>query len=374
MQLQTFKHAVLRVSAPFVQLPVTGLDISDRSAKYVKLAAGRHNTVFIADYGEFPIPEGILIHGIIKDEDALADVFKKWSLQKPRALQSSYFTVSLPEEKSFVSIIQIPKVKEADIANAIRWEIENQIPLPLEETIYDYEVLQPLQDGIDHLDALVTAFPRELVEGYVRTLKKADLQPIALELESQSIARACGAARPDASANIILDIGKTRTSLTVSSGGAIVFTATIQMGGMLMEQHLQKTLAVTPERAREIKEKIGLNKREQNGEIFAALAPSISLLADELVRATDYYSNHTGHIHGGNPSIDTILISGGDGNLFGLDTYLAGVLKIPVEHANPFVTLRSRMALPIPQLTSRESLAYTCAIGLALYNLPRVKN
>ena len=97
--------------------------------------------------------------------------------------------VSLREEKSFFRVIQLPKVKIADIGKAIRWEIEANIPLPFEELVYDYEVVDSFDEHLDHVDVVISAFPKTIVDAYVRVLGAAGLRLACLELESQAIVR-----------------------------------------------------------------------------------------------------------------------------------------------------------------------------------------
>lgn len=355
--------------APLIQPQITGLDISDLSMKYVSFGRTRNNKLVVTFFGETVYPEGIITNGEIKDEKRLSEILREWALKEKKRLPSPFVAVSLPEEKSFIRLVQIPIVKREDVANAIRWEIENQIPLPLEDVIYDYEVIEPAQDNQDHLDVLITAFPKELLMSYVRAIKTAGLKPYAIELEPQSLVRACATPLRDTEARIILDIGRTRTGLVIFAGGSILYTATIEAGGLAFEKSIARTINVSLDEAKKIKIDVGLDKTVRNGDIFAALASVVTVIADEIIRATSYYLTHALHAHGAVPAIGQILISGGDANLRGLDTYLASVSRIPVEKANPFSAIQNRMAYIIPPLTKRESSIYTTAIGLALRDI-----
>lgn len=352
--------------APLLEFRITGLDISDLSMKYLSFKRAKNNKIAIGTYGEIGYPAGIIASGEVKDEEKLTDILTQWALKEKKKLPSSFVVLSLPEEKSFIRAVQIPRVKTEDVANAIRWEIENQIPLPLEEVTYDYEVIESPDNNQDHLDVIITAFPRNILSAYIRAIKGAGLEPYAIELESQSVIRACAPQLNGSEAVIVVDIGRTRTSFVIFARGAILHTSTIEAGGSMFEQHIIKQLAISAEEAAQIKINIGLDKTQRNGEVFVALAPVITIIGDELVRAMSYYRTHATHAHGATSNIERILISGGDGNLRGLDTYLTGVLRIPVERADPFSVMHDTLAYDIPPLTKREALSFTTAIGLAL--------
>lgn len=365
--MKHMKEQILSWTSRFTRIPVLGLDISDRTAKYLKFSS-LHKRPVIDFFGEFDIPEGLIVNGEVKQEDELVGVFRSWVSRERKRLKGCFAVIALPEEKSFVRFIQIPRVKEDDIPHAVQWELENQIPLPVSEAIFDYEIveLQGVGPPRDHFDVQIIAFPKEVIYSYLRPLKRAGIRPFVLELESQAIARACATRAMHSSAKILADIGRTRSSIIVFVGGSMFYTTTIHLGGILFEEHIAKVFRVAPEEAGRIKKEVGLDKKYAEGKVLLALAPVLGALSDELKRIIEYYESHSTHVHGASSSIDGILISGGDGNLIGLDTYLAGRLRIPVERADPFAALRANGNFQIPVIPHAQALAFTTAIGLAL--------
>ena len=358
------KEKIVHLVNTFVHLPAAGLDISDRSIKYVQYDS--HKAMPIEAFGEISLPEGIIAGGVIVKEEELEHILKKWLKEEGKRMRASFFSVSLPEEKSFLRLIQLPKVKREEIHNAIRWEIEANIPLRQEDIIYDYEIIEPLKNHLNHFDIVLTAFPKALVEAYVRVLKNAGIRLRALELESQAVARASLPVLREPHAKVLIEIGYSRASFIVFAGGAIFFTTTVELGGKAFEENIAKSMRVSMAKAQELKKQVGLNKKEYNGEVFAALAPSIAVLADETRRSIEYYRAHTTHIHGAAEEATEVLLAGGDANLYGLDTYLAGALKIPVRRVNPFAVAGMGKWCGIPPLSKRKSLAFVASIGLAL--------
>ncbi len=354
---------------PFLQLPTAGLDISDVAVKYLafdpRMAARGHR---LTAFGEFQVPEGLIVKGEIQKEDELIQVFSAWRAKEKRISRSTFFVVSLPEEKSFLRVIQLPKMKEEEVQHAIRWEIEANIPLAFEELIYDSEVIMPMDPAkqMDHIDMVVTAFPKPLIEQYVRVLDRAGLPLAALELESQAITRSVVPDFHENASRIIADIGRTRTSLIVCVGGVIVFTTTIELGGQLFEEHLAKAFQISQEDARLMKMQIGLNRKEHDGAVFDALLPIMAVLADELHRVVEYYHRHAEHMHGAPETIESIMLVGGDANLFGLETYLSSALQIRCFLADPLAGAYPGHAFMIPPISKNESLAFATTIGLAL--------
>jgi len=352
---------------PHIQLPVIGLDISDRSMKYLRFKS--RGGLSIDAFGEIDIPAGVIEKGEIQQEDKLIQLFATWFSREKKRLRSKFVAVSLPEEKSFLRIIQLPHMDSDKVGNAIRWELEANIPLPLEDLSYDYEIIEQFVEGLDHIDVIVVAFPRTIVESYVRVLKRAGMQPIVLGLESQALVRSVMPSLGVRANAIIVDMGRTRTSFIIFAGNAIIFTTTIEVGGKHIEEAIVKALGVDHKQSVEIKKTAGLRKDVHEGKVFAALTPLLNQLVWKLRTSTDYYYKYAKHRHGSVATIGTIILSGGDSNLIGLDTYLSSALKTPVILADPFVSIRDLMQPSIPSVPRNQSLAYATAIGLVLRHL-----
>lgn len=358
------KQKILNLINSFVALPILGLDISGRTIKYIKLSENKG--IEFDFFGTLDVPEHFIEGGEIKDEAGLIKILSAWREKEKKQLKSYFVAASLPEEKSFLRLIQLPNVKQEDIENAIRWEIEANIPLPPEDIVYDYEVIPSPEKTQEHFDVVIVAFPKSIVNSYLKVLHGAGFKPYALELESQAIVRTTIPNFQDNKARIIVDLGRERVSFILFSGKAIVFTVTINIGGVTFEQNIAKELKVSPEKSIELKHTVGLDKKELGGAVFSALVPVVSVIADELTKTVQYFQSRPQHAHGANNVIEEVLLTGGNAGLRGLDTYLASTLKIPVNRADVFTTIRERLASPIIPIPQDQSLILATALGLAL--------
>ena len=359
------RELILRWAKRFIELPTIGIDISDRSLKYVKLTRRGGFSIAPDEFAEIEIPERVMVGGEIKNVDTLADILKGLC-QKEKKLCRNFATVSLPEEKSYLRVIQIPKVGPAEVANAVRWEIESNVPLPLEDLIYDFEVVESPDTPPDHMDIMITAYPKDIIESYVGVFEKAGIGIYAFELECQAIVRATV---PESKRNegvILLDIGRMRSSITVFSGRAILFTTTLDVGGKGFEGSIAKSLAVNLADALRVKIDMGLSRKKADEKVFEALKPAMDLLVNEMKRSIAYYNDHAVHLHGASREIGSVVLTGGDSNLLGLDTYLSSILKVPVSLGNPFVSLKYLFPGRVPPIPRNKSLAFSPAVGLAM--------
>src|SRR3989344_3281142 len=350
-----------------VQPPFFGLDISDLALKFAKV----HRSKAGADidyFGEVKIPSGVVEKGEVKNEGELFALLKKHLIDaEGRRPQERYVVASLPEEKSFVRLLQLPKIQRKEVASAIRWELEANIPLPIDQTYFDYEIVHSPDASSDHFDVLVTVFPRDIVNSYTNVLKRAGLRPLALELESQAISRALIDESMAGDGYILIDIGMTRTSFILYGGGSIILTLSIEVGGIDFDAAIAKALGIGRDEAERAKKEFGLDKKYHSGEMVDALIPLLSALVDELKKQIWFYRDHAEHRHGSFPSeIKAIYLVGGDANLIGIDKYLAVSVKKPVLMGDPFLGVYGRGGGHVPPVPKNASLKYCTAIGLAL--------
>lgn len=352
-----------RFISSVISPPAFGLDISDFTIKFMKLERA-WDDISIAAFGEVKIPEGIVVGGEIKKENELAHLLEQNLVTENGERFSDRFVVAtLPEEKSFVHLIQLPKMKSEDAGKAVRWELEGVVPLPIEDLYFDHAILPSAKDPIDHLDILVTAFPKAIVESYWRVLDAAGFVVEALELESQAISRSLWSGEPEAF--IYIDLGATRTSFMIVTADSLVFTLSVPLGGRDFDRAIAERLGVSLDEARKIKIEAGLSREYRDGAVYEALLPLVSALAEELKKQIDFYRDHSSHRHGMPREISAIVLSGGDANLIGFVNHLGITLKKEVKLGNPLGRLLVQKGFH-PPFHKRQSLRYTAAIGSAL--------
>jgi len=362
-----------------------GLDISDLSLKVICLEKKREGFDLVS-FGETQIKPGIIKGGEIKDEDSLAKIIRKAMFEvKGEKIKTKYVVASLPEEKAFLQVIQMPRLSEEDLKSAVIYEAENYIPLPIEEVYLDSQIVPPVYNQLpersegwrrtnvlrpDHLDVLIAALPKKTVDPYIFCLKKANLEPLALEIESLAIARALIKNEATDSPVLLIDLGETRTGFVVFAGNSLRFTSSIPVSSQSFTEIISKALEINPAEAEKLKIQYGLqtNTKEKGSQVFEALIPALSDLIEQIKRYLSYYQTHASHEHlpPDRKEVVKILLCGGGANLKGLPLFLNTYFKIPVEIGNPWVNILPEPQKEVPELPLEKSLSYTTALGLAL--------
>lgn len=360
---------------------VFGLDISDLSLKIAKLKK-RSKSLTLSSFGEEEIKPGIIKEGEIQDENELSKIIKE-GLKKVKGekLKTKYVIASLPEEKAFLQVIQMPKMSDDDLKSAVVYEAENYIPLPVEDVYLDSQVINPIRNHLDHFDVLLAALPKKTIDPYLSSLKKAGLQPIALEIESMAISQALIKNETTNYPVLLIDLGANRTSFVVFSGHSLKFTSSISISSKSFTEIISKTLGISLTEAERLKIEYGLGEEikiklrkdtlervTERGKIFEALVPALVDLIQQIKKYLSYYQVHASHEHllSSSTGVSKILLCGGGANLKGLPELLSLELKIPVELGNPWINILPEGRKETKGLSFEKSLSFTTALGLAL--------
>ncbi|MDP3982221.1 MAG: type IV pilus assembly protein PilM [bacterium] len=361
-----------------IRPPAFGLDISDLSIKIVDISIHtpllslRRDTAYarVGVTGETRMEQGIVEKGEIKNQEKLRDsIYQAVSSVSSQLSGKKHVVVSLPEEPAFVQVIQLPRMKEEEALRAVPFEAENYIPYPLDSVILDFEIL-PSSPDQDHLDVLLCAFPREIVNEYVEAIRGAGLVPIALEIESLSCARALIKSGISSVPVMIIDLGEVRTGIAVFSDSSLRFTTSIQISGKQFTEAIMNSLHIEQREAEALKCQHGLVSKEggQALDVSRALIPFVSDLAKQARRYMDFYESHEEHRHVSlkkETRVQKIYLCGGGTNLKGIVPFLTKELNIEVKRGNPW----ANVDFPpnhLPPLSLPDALRYTTAIGLAL--------
>ncbi len=348
-----------------------GIDLSDLSIKIVYLKK-KNKKLSLASFGRQEIPEGFIKEGEIKQEQGLIEVIKKSIKEvKGETLKTNYCIVSLPENESFVRVVNLPLMQPEEVNEAIKWEIEAHIPLSLEEIYYDWQIIATngSQKTKDHLDVLIGVLPKSTVDPYLDVLKKANLLPLAFEIESIATARALIKNSKSEHPLMIIDIGAQRTSLLIFANQTIYFTTSLPISNNSLVESLSSYLNISQEKAKKIKIKVGLDFNHPKSRVFEAFRIPLSGLCEKIKNYLDFFNDHIAPEHNLDAKVEEIILCGGGANLAGLPKFLNSNLNLPVRIGNPWVNIsEDEKLLEASGFPAQESLSFTTALGLALRN------
>jgi len=341
----------------YLQMPAVGIDISDRSIKYTELKKTK-NEYRLKYFGERKIDPGIIESGTIKDDEKLT---RELSLLRQET-KNDYVIFSLPEEKVFLKVMDLPEMEKSKIRQSIEVQLEEVVPLSAKDVFFDYELVKKNNEQ-KGLSVALTVFPKNIINTYSEVLVKAGFLPIICEVENQAIARAL-VPKNQKGTFLIVDFGRTRTSFLIAVDGIAHFTSTISVAGDNLSRSLARVFKIDVFEAERLKQSQSISGRTDE-KILSSIIPIVSAIKDEIYRVMLFWQGQCEDRKEKNNEIDKIILCGGDSNMKGLTDFISQNVKKPVELGNPWINVSSFKNY-VPEIKRNISLTYVAGIGLAL--------
>lgn len=348
-----------------------GLDISETTLRMIQLES-RGEGLFPSAFVEAKLPKGLVREDQILNAEELARAITQ-NRERPTfgKFTSSFVVVSVPESKSFVRVITVPRMTEAEAAEAVPFEAEQYIPVSADQVYLDFKILPDSSSSRDpdKMRVVIAATPKNFIERYLEVIKAARLKPVAIEVESEAIARALIRGHGESEPVLILDVSSTHTTLIIFDAGALQFTSSVPVAGDTFTSQISQHLTISFEEADKLKRQIGLTSGKDGGRIRAALVPVLTSLVEAVSNSINFYKEHSE----GGRQVGQILLCGGGSKLKGLPEYLASQVGgrakkegITVQIGDPWVNVLERPIKKVPPISKTDSVSFVTAIGLAL--------
>lgn len=343
---------------------IFGLDLSDLSVKVVNLQNDGTRD-YVSSFSSVAIPAGCMSDGEVKQKDQVVLAIKKAiEIAGPKKIKTKKVICSLPETKAFLRIISIPQMNSNELKEAVKWEMEANIPLPLDQVYYDWQVIpETLLLEKNKINLLVVAIAKNVVDQVMDVLESAGLSPVGLEIESIAQARSLLLEKNEKSTSLIVDIGDRRTSFSISKEGVPCFTSSIPLCGQSFTDSISKGMGIPFEQAEKIKIAHGIGDDFKNDALFKLTQPILENFVQEIERSIDFYVTGLKY----SDSVDRVIICGGGANTKGILPYLSKKIGRGIELGNPWINIQLGKNLPV--IDKNQSLQYSTAIGLALKGL-----
>jgi type IV pilus assembly protein PilM len=275
---------------------VANLVIKDHVIRYVETKP--NDPLSVHKWGEHHLPNGIIHDGKIIDRETLEMILEEcvdeWKLKKRRVR----FIVPDP----FVIIRRIPlpaDLEEDEIRSYLFMELGTTIPLPFDNPVFDYIVLEKTQEAIA---VLLFAAPEDSVLSYAQLLEDVKLRPIAADVSPLCAYRLFYIADQVKKDDHILLIQFDQSSVNVS---AFDEHKPVFMRHLLLEQY----------------EEINMEKDQQ-------LVDPFEDIYKEMERMMSFYSFS---IHQGKQQITRVFLMGDHPRLSHIYQALQERLDVPVE-------------------------------------------
>jgi type IV pilus assembly protein PilM len=356
-----------------------GIDLGFDSVKIVELALDRHSVravrVATGKTGARPnmTPDEVRQRIIA----CAREVLKKGRFSVRKAV------VSVSGQKVFIRRFRLPQTSEERLARIIQYEARQQIPFPLDRTYLQWNHRALPEEG--EIEVLLVAMRLDEIKDFMAMVNRLGITPVSVGVSSFALFTANrfvamqpgevtalfdslgprrrkakptkpkkGASAPEANAEDeeqpaddfvfeevkgYINIGATSFDLAIgkssAGGGTIGFVRTVPIGGNEMNNAIMRNCGVEDfEDADRIKISstrlasfaLDMNEEESiNEDASAAITDVADRIATELRRSLDFYITQPDGM-----AIDSLVLSGGQAQLPGIEQYLEEKLTMPV--------------------------------------------
>lgn len=287
-----------------------------------------------------------------------------------KGVRSKNVNVCAPGFHVFSKFVKLPPVDTSKVTQIIQYEAQQNVPFPLAEVVWDYQILGSTPTG--ELEVLLVAIKSDIVEGLFRVAESAGLR---LQLADVSPAALCNAFRYNygdlEDCTMLLDIGAKTSNLLFFEKGK-VYSRSINLGAN----------SITQDFANESKLPFAEAEKKKISEGFVSLGgayeepenahqAAISKIARQFMTRLHIQVNQTMQFYRGQQggsAPQRLFLSGGASLMPYTAQFFAEKLNVPVEYFNPFRNVDIDPSVNLEEL-ARVAHSLGEVVGLGLRNL-----
>ncbi|HVU06465.1 MAG TPA: pilus assembly protein PilM [Candidatus Paceibacterota bacterium] len=336
------------------------VDITDGTLRYFEVSRSK-GKVRPKAYGILPFPR---IHMSSKEEKGDKALAEAAAALKSFADDKRYGAVRvvIHEGDAYVFKLKVPTMSPAEIRPAIESALEENVPIPPSEALFEYDVIA-VDEVRGETHVAVSAVSEVVVQQYLDILSSGGLMPVSFETESRSLARAL-VPQGDKGAHAVLHIHTRHSVVFIVEKGKVVFSSSIEVGSNDLETAVGKTFDVSSEDAKALVSGAPASKQVPDAEFFDAMLPVFSTLRDELGKVIIYFHTEA-RKNGGAEDVADIILAGSAARVPGLARYVSLSSKVPAKVGSVWTNVLSPDR-DLPDLDERSSLDYGSLIGAHL--------
>jgi len=305
----------------------SGIDIASDAVYFMKLKKNKEGLV-PDKFEKISFGKNIEINETLIPEDRKIVVDALIQLKKKYGLE--YIISSLPEQKTYIFSTILPKEAKADIPSFIRYQIEENVPLPAIDVNFYYYITGELNKKGD-IGVVVSVFPKQVTNLFTDIFAEAKLYPISFFAESRALFHSLVKAG-DQTSYLLVRLLPNRVAVSVLENGVVRYTTDIQINTDNLFNSIQSPESVTLKEA--------LNK--------------------VLIYWFTSKKDLTEH-----KKIENVLLTGHNANSPEMIDFLERTLKINVDLGNVWINCFD-IKKHVPEIDQKTALDYAAVIGLAI--------
>ena len=294
-------------------------------------------------------------------------------LLSEKSFGSKNVNVCAPGFHVFSKFVKLPAVDSSKVTQIIRYEAQQNVPFPLDEVVWDYQILGTVPQT-NELEVMLVAIKSDVVEQTLHTVEAGGLR---LQLVDVSAAALCNAFRYNygdlEGCTMLLDIGAKTSSLLFFEGNN-VYSRGINIGANTITQDFSKESKLGFDEAEQMKIAegfVGLGGAYEEPE--SPHQAAISKIARQVMTRLHIQVNQTIQFYRGQQggkAPERLFLSGGASSMPFTAQFFAEKLNLSVDYFNPFRNVQIDPALNLEEMV-KVGHCMGELVGLGLRGLAR---
>ena len=338
--------------------------VLDIGASALKLAeyASSGGGLALSKYAVAPLPAPA---DTVEDAPIITAVLEE--MARENGIKPGPVAIAVSGQTAFTKFASIPAAGGQErFDQLVRYEIEQNMPFPIDELVCDCQVLGETENG--EKSVMIVAAKTDHMEAIAAAVQAAGFSPTLVDVSPLALMSAVRGMRGDEGCVVMLDIGAKITSLVIAEDGRL-YDRSIPVAGNTITRDIASAFDCTVEEAEELKRERAYvspggaaeDEDEATDRISKICRSVLTRLTAEISRSINFYRSQQG---GGVPV--KLYLTGGTALLPQIDEFFAESLQIEVEFFNPFE------GVEVSPSVDASALAYDGALlgaatGLALH-------
>lgn len=343
-----------------------GLDVGTNAVTIAEVTAG--DPPRLSAFGQVALARDAMREGEVVDDAALVDAIRR--LRAEVGIRRGAVRVGIAGPRVIVRTVELPVMPRDDLLSALRFQIPDLVPIPLDDAVVDFAVLDETRAvtgehaGSPMQRVLLAAAPKALVLRVVEAVESAGFAVDGVDLAPLALVRSVATRRTIGSgAEAIVSIGGGVTCVVVHEAGMPRFVRMLGTGGRGLTDAVATALEVSADAAEGVKRRIGHDDTPEAVEAARAIERPLAALLEDIRGSLDFYRNQPGAT-----PLSGVVLTGGGSQLSDVRERLAAVLGVAVERAEPRAGLSvGDIGFPVdelPRLDPYLAVAAGLATGL----------
>lgn len=329
-----------------------GIDIGSTAIRLVQIKKGVGKPTLTA-FSSAQIPLNVAQSDSKLDLQKIAHTMQQ--LIRSTKVTSRSVVTSLPGSAVFSTVIKMPPMNQSELAQAVRYQAEQNVPLKIDEVKIDWQVVRE-NPTTKELAVMIVAAPKMKIDRTMELFEMAELEVVYLETSPIAVARAIS--NPSDPIIMVVDLGGASTELSIVENGIVSHVRSLPSGGNALTRVISQNLGLDFAQAEQFKRKFGISQDKLEGQVYRAMRPILNNITDEIQRSIKFYQEQYG------TQVQKIVLTGGTSRLPELISYLKSITNIEVVYGNPWGNVSYQA--DIQEKLNQNAPEFACAVGLAM--------